>query len=52
MGCKSSSKREVPSYLGLPSETRQFPSKQSHSPSKGARKRTNETQSKQKEGNS
>ena len=49
---KSSSKREVHSDTGLPQETRKILNKQPNLPPKSIRKRrTNKTQSQQKEGN-
>ena len=53
MGCnKSSSKREVHSNTGLPQETGKISNKQPNLPPKRIRKRrTNKTQSQQKEGN-
>ena len=53
MGCsKSSSKREVYSYTSLPQVTRKISNKQSNPTPKGPReRRTNKTQSEQKERN-
>ena len=46
MGCsKSSSKREVHNYIGLPQETRKISNKTSNFTPKGTRKRTNKVQS-------
>ena len=53
MGCsKSSSKREIQSNTSLPQETRKISNKQSNLTPKGTReRRTNKTQSQQKERN-
>ena len=52
MGCsKSSSKREFIAITGLPQETRTITNTQPNLPLKRIRKRTNKTQSQQKEGN-
>ena len=48
---KSGTTRKVYSSKGLPQETRKNSNKQSHLTPKGTRKRTNEVQSQQKEGN-
>ena len=51
MGCsKSSSKRKVHNNTGLPQKTRKISNKQLKLPIKRIRKRTNKTQSEQKEG--
>ena len=48
---KSSSKRKVHSYTGIPQEAEKIPNKQSNLTPKGTRKITNKTQSRKKRHN-